>query len=137
MTAYQFRTDEDGSITFAGVTYTYSTFHMMPQNIHKVVVREGSAPGPKPDDPTASAVKTNSLKNDDPNPAPSPQPGSRRDPAEKAEENVVLVMYEHEPVTNQTRESMVAEAVEILMSNGFLQDRRPWSLSQLAGDHES
>ncbi len=127
MTSYQYRTDEDGTTTFAGVTYSYSTYHVMPQDIHKVVVREGPPPEPKSQDPKAPT--------DGPTAPQSTR--SRPDPAQKAEENVVLVMYEHEPVSTEARESLVAEAVEILMSNGFLQDRRSWSLTEPPRKSES
>ena len=65
----------------------------------------------------------------------SARPGP--DSAQKAEQNVVLVMYEHEPLSLEARESLVAEATEILMNNGFLQDRRSWSLSEITGQSET
>ena len=132
MTSYQYRTDEDGTTTFAGVTYSYSTYHVMPQDIHKVMVREGPPLEPKSQDPKANDPK---APTNGPTAPQSTRP--RPDPAQKAEENVVLVMYEHEPVSTEARESLVAEAVEILMSNGFLQDRRSWSLSETPGKSES
>ena len=123
MTTTQYKTHDDGSRTVAGVSYTYSTYCVMPQNIYKIVVREDQPIPQEPTHPEGPNLRSPKAR--------TGRARSGKTPAQRAEEGVILVMYENEPITTQAREDLITEAMEILMENGFLQDRRPWDLSQI------